>query len=96
MPHVTWSDVAQADLRRHFHYLAQLDPGLAARAMKTVRDAARDLAGHPHLGHIVGGTNSKLRVWPVSFGNSGYLLQYSLITDGVLVTAIRRLREAGW
>lgn len=96
MPHVTWSDVAHADLRRHFHYLAQHDPRLAARAMKVLRDAAKDLAEHPHLGHIVEHTNSMLRVWPVSFGSSGYLLQYALVVNGILVTAIRHQRETGW
>lgn len=93
MSHIIWSDMALADLQRHFHFLAQHDKTLAARAVKAIRDAVRHLNANPHIGHRVLGPGAPRFMWPVKFGKSGYMIQYQLEENDLIVLKVKHQRE---
>ncbi|WP_373988173.1 type II toxin-antitoxin system RelE/ParE family toxin [Duganella sp. BuS-21] len=93
MSHIIWSDMALADLQRHFHFLAQHDKTLAARAVRAIRDAVRHLSANPRIGHQLLGPRPPRFMWPIKFGKSAYVIHYQLEEDDVIVLKVNHQRE---
>lgn len=96
MPSVRWSDTAVAGLRRNYAYLAARDPDLTRRAAKAIREALARLLRFPHMGRHLAATSPDRRQWLISFGRSGFVVQYELDEDDILITGFRHQREKSW
>lgn len=97
---VVFSAVARDDLARLYDHLLSRaeyveDLELAERALDTIFEALGALAATPFLFRKVGGTGHALRrELVVSFGSSGYVLQYEIAGPAlVVVLAVRHQRE---
>jgi len=63
-----------------------------------VRYAARFVSWKlsPALVHALTETDPEFRVWPIDFGDSGYLALYRFDSRQVSILAVRHQREAGF
>ncbi len=95
MAALIYSARSLADLERLFEFLAEKDPGAAARAAQAIREAVSILERHPLIGRPV---EEGLRELVISHGRTGYMALYRhlLPDDVVLILALRHQREAGY
>lgn len=93
MPAVFYSARALDDLDRLFDFLAEHDPGVAARAAAIITDCIRVLERHPLIGRPVHG---ELRELLISHGRSGYVALYRFKDGRIDILALRHQREAGY
>ncbi|KGT87010.1 plasmid stabilization protein [Erwinia typographi] len=96
MPSLSWTPQAVADVQRLYRFLAARDLNTARNAVIEIRGRVKILAHHPASGRPVEELSSAYREWPVSFGNSGYVVLYRIDTDIVSILAVRHQRETGW
>ena len=54
------------------------------------------IAEHPEAGRPVENMDSVYREWPVTFGDSGYLVLYHYDGQSAVIVAVRHQREAGY
>ena len=92
MAQVSYTENALANLERAFEFLAQQDPGTAARAAAAIREAVQTLARHPLIGRPV---DEGLRELVISFGKTGYVALYRFVPqrDEIRVLGLRHQRE---
>ncbi|MEM6387993.1 MAG: type II toxin-antitoxin system RelE/ParE family toxin [Pseudomonadota bacterium] len=83
---------AEADLDRLFHFLLERSSWAAQRAMSAIDDAIEQLKANPRLGTVLESSPEFRRV-PVVFGRYGYVLQYRIQEDAVVVVRIWQGRE---
>ena len=81
---------ATADRQRLAAFLAEHDPRAALRAVDAITTGIARLADMPRIGQRVGGA----RELYIRFGDSGYVVQYRIDADAVLVARIFHMREA--
>ena len=81
---------ATADRQRLAAFLAEHDPRAALRAVDAITTGIARLADMPRIGQRVGGA----RELYIRFGDSGYVVQYRIDPDAVLVARIFHMREA--
>jgi len=93
MPHLTWSDTAISDLQRVYHFLAAKDRQVAAVAIKRIRMDVSRIAQQPFLGRQVASERESRREWLVVFGSSGYVVQYEIRHDHVVILRVKHQRE---
>jgi len=93
MSHLIWTDGAISDLQRVYHFLATKDRQLAAAATKRIRVDLLRMAQHPMLGRPVASTQESCREWIVVFGSSGYVVQYEIDQDSIVILRIKHQRE---
>jgi plasmid stabilization system protein ParE len=79
---VRLAPAAEADLLRLARFLADADEAAARRARDRIADGLRSLA------------SCRLRELYIRFGDSGYVVQYRMDTDAVIVARIFHMREA--
>lgn len=96
MSRLIWAPAALADAQRHYRFLAAINPDAAQRAIKTIRDAVRVLARYPETGRPIEDMPEQYRDWVISFGASGYVARYCIISGVVLILAVRHQRELGF
>jgi len=96
MPSLSWTPQALADVQRLYRFLAPRDLNAARNAVSEIRNSVKILAHQPASGRPVEELPSAYREWPVSFGNSGYVVLYRINTDVVSILAVRHQRETGW
>ena len=77
------------DRRRVIGFLKNIDPNAARRASQTIIKALRQLAQTPLIGIDLDG----LRHLYIHFGDSGYVVQYRVDADVVVVARIFHARE---
>ena len=82
---------AKHDLSRLEAFLIGKSPDAARRAVDAIASAIRSLAEYAERGHI--GRRSDLRQIPVSFGNSGYVVQYRVSASTVVIARIKHTLE---
>jgi plasmid stabilization system protein ParE len=82
---------ARHDLSRLELFLIEKNPDAARRAVEAIADAVLSLGDHAERGHR--GPRPDLRQIPVSFGNSGYVIQYRVARETVLVARIKHALE---
>lgn len=89
-----YAPAARDDIKRLYGFLLEHDTGAARRALESIIKGTALLRQFPFTCRKVDPDNPLLRELLVSFGNSGYVLQYE-INDGQTVTilAVRHQRE---
>lgn len=95
MAQVVYSRNSLANLERLYRFLAEKNPGAAARAIRTIREKIKFLARHPRLGRI-DSERPEYRELLIPFGDAGYVARYRLDDKTVVVLAVRHAREAGY
>lgn len=95
MPSLSWTPRALSDVQRLYRFLAPRDLNAARNAVVEIRSSVKILAHQPESGRPVEESPS-LREWPISFGNSGYVVIYRIEDDVVTILAVRHQREIGW
>jgi toxin ParE1/3/4 len=85
MRRVDISADAEKDIRYLRRWLAKRSPNASKRATETIVAAARSLADFPERGRLA---LSGIRELPVSFGSAGYVLQYFVEGDRVIIARV--------
>lgn len=96
MSSLSWTPQALADVQRLYRFLAPRDLNAARNAVTEIRNSVRILAYQPASGRPVVELSPSHREWPVSFGNSGYVVLYRTEHEAVTILAVRHQRETGW
>ncbi|MFY8164439.1 MAG: type II toxin-antitoxin system RelE/ParE family toxin [Brevundimonas sp.] len=81
---------ARADLFRLNLFLANQSPTAARRAMDAIDAGLRSLARMPARARR---TSDDLHTFPIRFGQSGYLVQFRVMDDTVVIARIHHMRE---
>lgn len=84
------SIAARADRARLAAFLAEVSPHAAERAIDTIETALRRLSLYPESGRPSAGDRRDL---PIRFGDSGYIVQYRVDPDAVVIARIFHMRE---
>ena len=80
---------AVEDRKRLAEFLVAVDPGAAERAVDAIGRALERLSDFPEMGHAAAeGLELGIR-----FGNSGYVVQYRIDADAVVIARIFHMRE---
>lgn len=87
---VRLSILARADRARLAAFLAEVSPHAAERAIDTIETALRRLSLYPESGRRSAGDG---RDFPIRFGDSGYIVQYRVDHDAVVIARIFHMRE---
>ena len=95
MPRLIWSPTALLDIRRLYRFLADKNVDAAKRAIKTIRESVKLMAGQPRVGRLVDGLEPEFREWPIDFGDSGYLILYRFDGHSVIVVSVRHQKGIG-
>lgn len=93
---VEWSRRAQHALRVRVEFLERKNPRAAAEMEAVVRSAGDRLAEFPHIGRRSAARPTLLRELVVPFGSGGYVVQYAVTSDFVLITNLKHQREASY
>lgn len=96
MPQITWTPQALADIQRLYRFIAFKDMYAARNAIRDIRNGVKILAYQPASGRPVKELSPDYREWPISFGNSGYVVLYRKDEDEITILAVRHQREIGW
>jgi plasmid stabilization system protein ParE len=91
---VEWSARAKRALRGRVAFLQRKNPRAAGEIGPVVQAASDRLAEFPNIGRLYQGHPGPLRELVVPFGNEGYVLQYVVRNDLVLITNVKHQREA--
>ena len=82
---------AKHDLSRLEAFLIGKSPDAARRAVDAIATGILSLAEHAERGHV--GPRPDLRQIPVTFGNSGYVIQYRVWDESVAIARIKHALE---
>jgi toxin ParE1/3/4 len=85
MKRVEISEPARNDIRYLRLWLSARAPGAAKRATETIMTAAQSLADFPERGRP---TLEGIRERIVPFGSAGYILQYLVDADRVVISRV--------
>lgn len=78
---------AERDIDRLFEFLADKDLLAAQKAMLAIDDAIERLTDQPRLGPRIP-VNTDFRQIPIRFGKYGYVMQYRIQEDALIVVRI--------
>lgn len=81
---------AERDLVRLADFLAERSESAARRAGQTIKAALRSLARMPARARR---TPDDLHVFTIRFGQSGYVVQFRVTDDTVVIARIYHMRE---
>lgn len=96
MPRLIWSPNALLDVQRLYRFLATKNADAAKRAVTALRQGVRVLGQQPAIGRPIDEMPDEFREWIVDFGDSGYIVRYSLDPNGVTILAVRHQKEVGF
>lgn len=89
---IRFAEGADDDLVRLYTFLAEREPDLAARALRTIRKALTLAAEMPFTCRRAA-PDSPLRECVISFGKTGFVAIFQPAGDHILVLAVRHQRE---
>lgn len=95
MPPLIWSPHALRDVQHFYRFLAGKNPGAAKRAVQAVREGVQVLRHQPQIGRPIDDMAEAYREWQIDFGDSGYVVRYRVVSDAVIILAVRHQKEAG-
>ena len=95
MSRLIWTPQALTDIQR-YRFLANKDLTSARNAISEIRCGVKILSLQPALGRPIDEMKPEFREWPVSFGNSGYVVLYRIEIDIVAMLAVRHQKKIGW
>ena len=81
---------AERDLVRLANFLGERSERAARRAAREIKAALRSLARMPARARR---TSDDLHTFPIRFGQSGYLVQFRVMDDTVVIARIHHMRE---
>ncbi len=81
---------AERDLVRLADFLAEHSERAARRASHDIKAALRSLARMPARARR---TSHDLHTFPIRFGQSGYVVQFRVMDDTVVIARIHHMRE---
>jgi plasmid stabilization system protein ParE len=81
---------AERDLVRLANFLAEHSERAARRASRDIKAALRSLARMPARARR---TSDNLHTFPIRFGQSGYVVQFRVRDDTVVIARIFHMRE---
>lgn len=81
---------ASQDRKRLAAFLTERNPEAAVRAVETIISAIAGLARFPFKGHEVDGDRRELTV---PFGKTGYVVQYRIEAETIIIARIFHMRE---
>ena len=87
---ITVAPEARADLFRLNAFLAGKSDSAARRAMDAIDAGLRSLARMPARARR---TSADLHTFPIRFGQSGYIVQFRVRDDTVVIARIHHMRE---
>ena len=91
---VRYTSAARDDIKRLYGFLLEHDLGSAQRALTAIIKGAELLQQFPFTCRKIYPDNPLIRELLVSFGTSGYALQYEIDNDQtVTILAVRHQRE---
>ena len=91
---VRYAPAARDDLKRLYGFLVEEDTAAARRALAAIIKGTELLRQFPFTCRKIDADNPLLRELLVSFGNSGYVLQYEIDDDQTItILAVRHQRE---
>ena len=96
MPRLIWSPAALLDVQRAYRFLASKNADAARQAVKVIRASVKIIARHPEIGPPVEDLEPEYREWPISFGDSGYVVLYRYEGEFVTVLALRHQKQVGY
>ena len=96
MPRLIWSPSALLDVQRAYRFLAGKNVDAARQAVKAIRAGIRIVARHPEIGRPAEEMDPECREWPISFGDSGYVVLYRHEGERVTVLALRHQKEIAY
>jgi plasmid stabilization system protein ParE len=96
MPRLIWAPPALLDVQRAYRLLAAKNPEAASQAVKAIRAGVKIVARHPEIGRPAEDLESECREWPISFGDSGYVVLYRHDGELVTVLALRHQKEVAF
>ncbi len=97
MPRLIWTEPALVDVQRLFRFLSQKSPAAARRAVAAIRGRVKILEERPGVGQVFSEADPDYRTWPVSFGDSGYVVLYRYDGGPVIgILAVRHQKEVGF
>ena len=97
MPRLIWTEPALSDVQRLFRFLAKKNPDAARRAVAAIRGQVKILLEQPGVGRAIADSDPEYRTWPVSFGDSGYVVLYRYDGGPVVgILAVRHQKEIGF
>jgi plasmid stabilization system protein ParE len=92
---VTWHEHAIVDLERLKEFISHHNKEAALKAARHIRAAVMHISIHPQLGKPVEGFPDYREI-VIPFGSSGYVVRYRILSDAVLIIAVKHGREAGF
>jgi plasmid stabilization system protein ParE len=81
---------AERDLVRLANFLAEHSERTARRAARDIKAALRSLARMPARARRI---SDDLHTFPIRFGQSGYVVQFRVRDDTVVIARIHHMRE---
>jgi len=96
MPHLIWTRRALGDLVRLQEFLQPKSPRAARAATDAILAGLDRAQQFPESGRPVDDLPAEYREVVVPFSSSGYLIRYRLEGGGIVVVAVRHMREAGY
>ena len=96
MPRLIWSPSALRDVQRLHQLLAEKNSDAAKRAVRAIRNGVLIISQQPGVGRPVDEMDPDYREWPISFGDSGYLVLYHYDGETAIILAVRHQREVGY
>ncbi len=96
MPRLIWSPPALLDIQRLYRFLATKNINAAKQAIHVIHKGVKILAKQPAVGRPIEDMDSEYREWPISFGDSGYLVLYRFESQTAVILAIRHQKEVGY
>jgi len=96
MPSLNWTPQALADIQRLYRFLAPRDLNAARNVITEIRSSVKILTYQPAPGRPLEELPPSFREWPVSFGNSGYIVLYRIDDNAIPILAVRHQWETGW
>lgn len=85
-------DEANADFRRIYQFLFDLDPLAATRAVAAILADIDLLLTHPDMG-MIRPNEPEFRKWVVTFGQAGYVIDYRFDETALFINRIWHSRE---
>ena len=96
MSRVIWTRAALLDVQRIYRFLAQMNPLVATRAVRQIREGTTILDNQPEVGRPARDMEPAYREWPIVFGDSGYVILYRYCDKKAVIVAVRHQKEAGY
>ena len=96
MPRLIWAPPALLDIQRAYRFLAAKNSEAASQAVKAIRAGVKIVARHPEIGRPAEDLEPECREWPISFGDSGYVVLYRYDGELVTVLALRHQKEVAF